>query len=339
MDAIKRLWGRIDGNVPWKVYRHFTSFLNLLSMAWPYLLIVYASVGGFGTFVHSLPLVVWICLCCVFTIAVLALVWWKDTEASRLRDGEFADSSDHINESSAVKRFGAIALLILLALSYFWAIPKQAESVGENRPARAESPSSAEANRPTTKEPTTRLNPSSKIPLANGAKSSPEASNAVSDESKSAGSHQPSMDGVRFGGVTVTRGNKKEGQYYVIVLLSSKARYRGWPHAARIKDILLELRRDKRLEVFYSEAGRFELFRSSIPTQLSGGLSAGEGSSGGLLRYFSDDSKDVAKEVFESMKDLGELRLCQRISIPLSEDWSIYREIWVNSGIDIEIIL
>ncbi len=339
MDAIKRLWGRIDGNVPWKVYRHFTSLLNLLSMAWPYLAIAYASVGAFGTFVHSLPLVVWICLCCAFTIAVLALVWRKDSEASRLRAGEFPDSSDHINGSSAVKRFGAIALLILLALGYFLAIPKQAESVEENRLARAESPSSAEAYRPTTKEPTTRLNPSSTVPLANGAKNSPEASNAVSDESKSAGSQQPNMDGVRFGGVSVTRANKKEGQYYVIVLLGSNARYRGWPHAARIKDILLELRRDKRLEVFYSEAGRFELFRMSITKQISGVLSAGGVSSGGLLRYFSDDSKDVAKEIFESMKDLGELRLCQRISIPLSEDWSIQREIWVESGIDIEIIL
>ena len=231
-------------------------------MAWPYLAIAYASVGAFGTFVHSLPLVVWICLCCVFTTAVLALVWRKDTEASRLRAGEFPDSSDHINGSSAVKRFGAIALLILLALGYFWAIPKQAESVEENRLARAESPSSAEANRPATKEPTTRLNPPSRVSLANATKNSPEASNAVSDESKLAESHRPNTDGIRFCG-----------------------------------------------------------------------------SSGGLLSYFSDNLKDVAKEVFESIKDLGELRVCQPVAIPLSEDWSIQREIWVESGIDIEIIL
>ena len=340
MDAIKRLWGRIDGNVPWKLYRHLTSFITLLSMAWPKLAIAYATICSFATFIHPLPLLVWTGLCGAFTIGVLAFVWRQDTEATRLSAGEFPDPSDNISEPSATKRFGAMAVLILLVLGYFWAIPNQVKPVVEDRVARTENPSSAQANRPTTKESTTRLNPPLKVqPPPSGTKKSGEATSVVSVDLKASEVQQPNTVPVRFEGVPILRANKSEGQYYVIVLLSSRARYRGWPHAARIKDLLLQLRKDKRLVVFYSETGRFELFRSSIPTQISGGLSAAGGSSGGLLRYFSDDSKEVAKEVFESMKDLGEIRACQPVSIPLSEDWSILREIWVESGIDIEIIL
>lgn len=47
----------------------------------------------------------------------------------------------------------------------------------------------------------------------------------------------------------------------------------------------------------------------------------------------------VAKEVFDSIRELAELRVLQPVTISLSEEWAIYREIWVESGVDIEIIL
>ena len=136
---------------------------------------------------------------------------------------------------------------------------------------------------------------------------------------------------------------KPLGTFYVVVLVSALTRSKGSPNVETIQKVVDSLKGISRMEVFFCDAG-YSVIRGNVVNAFGGG-------GGGLsmtdvseaVFYYDKKAEETAKIVRATVERVIGIKYFQYRPIPNSADLDtshlLYRDFWLASGVDIEVIL